>query len=188
MPRKPPGSNKPGQGRPRKPPRLKAAPAVAVKLPPAPQATGVGSRVPPCPGILTAGARRIWRKQVRELSQRGVIEIIDREHLAIYCQAWDDWETARAQINALAGDPKQLPRHIVRTTKGNAIYNPWMSVAKQAQETIRTFGAIFGFSPSDRQRLNLPQAPASGTESDDPQAAWLRRMKEASMRKKKRTG
>lgn len=88
-----------------------------------------------------------------ELLRLGILTTIDRAALVAYCQAWARWVEAEAQVAKLGV--------IVKTTNGNLIQNPYLSVANRAMDQVRKLAAEFGMTPSSRSRIQT-QAPTEG--------------------------
>ncbi len=144
----PPGVNKvrgnPGKRAPRQP--TLAAPAGA----------------PTPPDFLNERARAEWGRIVPELLALGVLSTVDRAALALYCLAYARLEEAEEQI-------RESPGLVVMTTNGNAVQNPYLSVANKAMEQMHRYLSEFGLTPASRMRV-----PKAGTGEDaDPAAAYF---------------
>lgn len=107
--------------------------------------------VPPCPSFLTADARIEWKRILADLKSLGMVSRLDRAELAVYCQAWADWKTAREHLAAL--NDKGF---IEETPNGYKQVSAWMQIANRAEERLRAAGGSFGFSPSARSKLGTP--------------------------------
>ena len=118
---------------------------------------------PSCPSHLTNAARYEWRRIVPELEAIGLLTQIDKAALAAYCQAYGRWVMAEKKLNRLATMSPDKMAYLYKTTKGDLIINPLLSVANKAMEQMHKFLIEFGMTPSSRSRISI-----SKNESDDP--------------------
>lgn len=107
---------------------------------------------PACPAWLGAAARDEWRRVVPHLEQLGILTELDQAALACYCQAVDDAADARKQI--------EKEGTTFTTEKGYVGKHPAVSRFAEACARIKQFSAEFGFTPSSRSRITLPEPPA----------------------------
>ena len=115
-------------------------------------------RVRPTPPTwLSAEARREWRRIAPELERLNLLTLVDRAALSIYCSTWADLVAAR---RALA---KYGPTQ--RTKTGFLSPRPEVAIANSAQKTLRQWCAEFGFTPSARGSMSVPDRP--GDDADD---------------------
>lgn len=143
------------KGRPPKPTHLKVIEgnpgkrrlAPSVKAPP---------QKPRAPEWLTPYAKTTWRRLVPLLDDLGVLSAVDRDTIAGYCEAVSTFKSATEAI-AKTGVLVQGRR------KGEAIKNPALQIQRDASRLIATYSAMFGLSPSDRQRLGDPTRAGVGT-------------------------
>lgn len=105
---------------------------------------------PTCPDHLTADAKSEWKRIVKDLVTLGVVTKIDRAALAVYCQAWADWKTARKKIAEMkdAG-------FVEATPSGYKQISAWMQAANRAEDRMLKAGALFGMNPSARTSLEV---------------------------------
>lgn len=112
---------------------------------------------PSCPSWLTAEARAEWRRIVPQLEQAGVIAKVDRALLAAYCEAWGEF-VKMVQLIQQQGE-------LIKTTNGNVIHHPYLSVRNRARQVLLQLAQQFGLSPSARTRIRShEQEQDSGTE------------------------
>lgn len=104
--------------------------------------------IPDCPKHLSSEAKAEWNRIVPELMSLGLLTRVDRAALAGYCQAWGRWVKAEDELAKTA--------EIVKTTQGNAIQNPWLSVANRAWDQLSKALVGFGMDPSSRTRIHAP--------------------------------
>lgn len=116
---------------------------------------------PQCPEVLDEAAREIWDQLAPDLYMLGLINKLDQGELAVYCQAYADWQHARSMITELrttartkAG--KRDAGYVDITPSGYKQIGVWMQIANRAEERMRTAGALFGLNPSARARVQLP--------------------------------
>lgn len=119
----------------------------------------VAAEAPTCPAFLTAPAKAEWKRIVDDLVALGLMSVLDRAEIAVYCQAWADWKHAREMIAKLAKNGDDAG-YIEATPSGYKQMSSWMQIANRAEDRMRTAGASFGLNPSARSRLQL--APPQG--------------------------
>lgn len=114
---------------------------------------------PPCPDWLDDAAKAKWRALVPELSAIGLLTAIDGDCLAVYCQAWAEFQ--------LATETLQREGRTIKAGEGG-YKSPHPAVAQQrsAWKAIREFAALFGLDPADRGRLTMPDQPEEPDELD----------------------
>jgi P27 family predicted phage terminase small subunit len=115
---------------------------------------------PPVPSHLSDDAKKEWRRVAKELYGLGLLTSIDRTALAAYCETFVTWCDALAKCREMG--------MIVKTTNGNAIQNPYLSVASQAEKRMRGWLSEFGMTPSSRTRISV-----DAQEDADPYEAFL---------------
>ena len=101
--------------------------------------------LPPCPRWLAKTARAEWRRVARELYDAGVLTMVDRSALAAYCTAFARWQEAEGIVQAKG--------MVIKTTNGNLIPNPYLSIANRAMDDMRRFAVEFGMTPASRTRV-----------------------------------
>jgi len=119
--------------------------------------------IPTPPRCLDRAARAEWRRVVKQLFDIGLMSHLDRTALAVYCVEYSRWTRAELEIKK-SGE-------VVTTLSGHPIPNPWLSVARQAQNQMHRHGVEFGMSPASRSRLSVPKPVAD----DDGMEALLSR-------------
>lgn len=98
-----------------------------------------------CPRALNKLARSEWHRVKRALGDQVALTAADRAALAIYCAAWARWVEAEDKVRILG--------EVVMTKSGNAIQNPYRSIASHAEKVMLQAAAEFGMTPSSRSRL-----------------------------------
>ena len=113
---------------------------------------------PKMPTGLTIEARKEWRRVVPVLEKIGMLSVVDRAALVVYCEAWSDYLAASAALRTY-GD-------WIEGTRGTQVRHPAAMAKKEAIATIKAFCLEFGMTPSARSRITLPgQSPEADMES-----------------------
>ncbi len=84
---------------------------------------------------------------VRELHPLGLVTIIDKDALAMYCVIFIRWLKAEKMVREKG--------EIIKTAAGNIIQNPYLSIANRALEQLGKLSAEFGMTPSSRSRVKV---------------------------------
>ena len=126
-------------------------------------------QLPRCPEFLTGEAQLCWKRTAKELYDAGLMTVIDRDALAMYCKAYARWLDAEEQV-AKKGvivvtnvkREKDADGNMVVVGGGNYIQNPWLAIANKAMEQMLKLEAEFGMTPSSRMRVkaDLPKRQA----------------------------
>ncbi len=124
---------------------------------------------PTCPSHLNTPAKTEWRRIVPELATLGLLSQLDRAALAGYCQAWGRWVEAERKLKELSSMSPDKMEFLYKTTNGNLIINPLLSVANKAQDQMHKFLIEFGMTPSSRSRI-----VAEPREAKDPMEELLK--------------
>lgn len=85
----------------------------------------------------------------------GLISNIDMAALSAYCSAFEAFVEAHKQLKVLVG----------KTTNGNVVQNPFLSIQNRQLEIMHKFLIEFGMTPSSRTRLGTGQPKK---DKDDP--------------------
>ena len=88
--------------------------------------------------------------------EAGILSQIDRAALEAYCTNYARWIEAEENVRKLGA--------IGKTSNGNLIQNPYLSVANRAQSEMRKWMGELGATPSSRSRV---QSLKSGNNNDD---------------------
>jgi len=112
------------------------------------------TEIPPCPSRLTGPARVEWFRITALLARLHLVTALDRNELAVYCQAWGDWCLAREKIaEAYAADQRCEGGYVDRLPSGYRQLGVWQQMAARAETTMRQSAAHFGFTPATRARV-----------------------------------
>jgi P27 family predicted phage terminase small subunit len=105
------------------------------------------TKIPSCPNHLTGTARQEWTRVTKELQSLGVITLVDRATLAVYCTAYKDYVEAEGKIKKEGA--------VIISDKGGMYQNPWMAIKKRSMDQMVKFAAEFGMTPSSRSRIKV---------------------------------
>jgi len=114
---------------------------------------------PTCPAHLSGSAKQEWKRIVPELETLNLLTQIDRAALAAYCEAYGRWVTAEKKLAELGKMSPQQMAYLYKTTNGNLIINPLLSVCNTAMAQMKSFLTEFGMTPASRTRISV--APSS---------------------------
>lgn len=98
---------------------------------------------------------------VPELERLGLLSIVDRAALAVYCQAWARLRDAEAAIDLYGSILKAKASDYIQVS-------PYVTIARINAQLVRAFGAEFGLSPSARGRMTVVKP-----RDDDEFENWL---------------
>ena len=129
---------------------------------------------PTYPAFLSGQAKAEWRRICPELEALGLLSQVDRAALAAYCQAFGRWAQAEKKLAELGKMSPDQMAFLYKTTNGNLIINPLLSVANKAAEQMHKFLAEFGMTPASRQRLSVDPPE----QEEDPMEKVLREAEE----------
>lgn len=104
--------------------------------------------IPTRPEGLTPEAKREWTRVTVELDRVGLLTIVDRAELTMYCQHWARWWEAQKIITTEGLS--------YTTDKGEVKLRPEVKSAQEDARLIRNFCADYGLSPSARARMVVP--------------------------------
>ncbi len=101
--------------------------------------------LPPYPKHLSPSSRKVWDEIVPEMMKMGIFTPADSFAMEALCNEISDYRRIRKRIHK-EGD-------LVKCANGTQRKNPLHSIAKEKLSTIDKYGAKFGFSPADRERI-----------------------------------
>lgn len=99
------------------------------------------------PTHLGPAAKAEWRRISAELVKLQLLTRVDTTALAAYCQSYERWVQAEAEI-AKGG-------LVVETATGRRVANPAIAVANRSMELMYRFLVEFGMTPSSRSRIRV---------------------------------
>lgn len=103
--------------------------------------------LPPPPAHLDEPAAEKWRELSAQLFESGVLTNIDVDALAFYCVLFARWKKAEKMVRE-KGD-------IIKTTNGNYVQNPYLSIANKSILEMSRLASEFGMTPSSRSRVTI---------------------------------
>ncbi len=123
--------------------------------------------IPGCPRHLLPEAKKEWKRVTPELERYGLIALIDRAALALYCQAWaemvyHDEQLQRAHQAAMRKQEEAAERgrvysggdgYTITTPNGHLGYSPHWVMKNKAAEQVHRFQETFGIGPANRNRV-----------------------------------
>lgn len=95
---------------------------------------------------MTGDARELWKRVAPGAIRAGLLTVVDLPAFEALCQSYARWR----QYEKLTGRNLEL-----------AIAKGYRNGAVKERQLMMQFGARFGFDPSSRSNVKLPQKPAS---------------------------
>lgn len=105
---------------------------------------------PEPPKALSAEARAEWGRVVPELDRIGMLTVVDRAALVVYCETWSTYVRAQADVKRRGV--------LVTGYRGSRVKNPALQIARDAAQLVRAMCSEFGLTPSSRGRMSVPEA------------------------------
>lgn len=119
--------------------------------------------LPTCPSELSPQAKNEWKRVSKELHAVGLLSVVDRAALAVYCDTYVKWISATAQI-----DVQGMTMEYTNTEgETNTVPRPEVAIAQKYAGIIKSFCAEFGLTPSSRCRMVLPNEKPKKDEFED---------------------
>jgi P27 family predicted phage terminase small subunit len=100
---------------------------------------------PEPPAHLDQRARARFAEMAEILARHGVMTELDTSALARYAVVWGRWIDCEAEVG------RRGP--VVKTEAGNAIQNPFLSIANKCLLQMAQIESEFGLTPSSRSRI-----------------------------------
>lgn len=111
--------------------------------------------IPSPPDHLNQEASVEWGRISKELYDLGLLTQIDRTALAGYCQSYGRW--VKAENNIAQSGP------VIKTTNGNVIQSPFVSMANKCLEIMHRYLTEFGMTPAARSRVRADKPKKNET-------------------------
>jgi P27 family predicted phage terminase small subunit len=112
--------------------------------------------IPEMPKELRPTARREWGRITLDLDALGVLSVVDGKALAMYCDAYADWEEAQRDCvrNGLVIETPVFNKNgdLAGYVKKE---NPSFNVKCKAIKTMKAFLIEFGLTPASRAKLKI---------------------------------
>lgn len=146
------------RGRKPKPTKLKVLQGNPGKRPLNENELNIEPSVPECPKHLDKDAKKEWKRVIKILEPLNMLTRIDYAMLGAYCQLYSDW----VKVEKEKQQPEFKPLMLKVTVDGagnehvTATENPLLKSQRAILKEIRVFCSLFGMSPSDRARLQVP--------------------------------
>jgi len=118
--------------------------------------------LPRCPDYLTGAAAACWKRTARDLYDAGLLGALDRDALALYCNAYARWREAEA---VLAREGEVVRGPVKRDADGEVVgggqevQHPMLTVAAKAVEHMLKLLGELGMTPSARSRVRITKPP-----------------------------
>lgn len=103
---------------------------------------------PTCPEFLSAEAKREWKRVCDDLEHLGLLKLVDRAMLSVYCESWATFVKLSRDI-ATEGEA-------VAGSTGSRVLNPKCRAAHMAYERMRQIATQYGFTAISREKLSPP--------------------------------
>ncbi|MCP4304731.1 MAG: phage terminase small subunit P27 family [bacterium] len=104
--------------------------------------------LPVAPEHLLPAAVLEWERIGAELVALGLVSLIDRAALALYCQAWARWVEAETKLRELGEEGLTDV-----TPNGFRQMGVWLQISNRAADQVHKYLCEFGMSPSSRSRV-----------------------------------
>jgi P27 family predicted phage terminase small subunit len=108
------------------------------------------------PVELSEGAQQIWNRLAPDLINQKCLSSWDVDMFVIFCDAAATYHDARRAM----GSDYVTKGSVPGTTVKSALWR----IMRDSADTMRTIGAKFGLTPSDRAGINLEKTALSGPE------------------------
>ena len=122
---------------------------------------------PVCPAWLDRYAKAEWKRIVDQLAELDMLKSTDQASLAAYCVSYGRWMTAEKIVNK-EGQTVQQPvfdKH--GALAGHKIIrHPATIIAKDERAAMLKAASLFGFDPSSRSRVHMPEQKEPVAEHD----------------------
>ncbi len=110
-----------------------------------------------CPSRFPSSARPAqaeWRRAAPELHRLGLLTVLDRSVIAVYCASYGLWATAERLL--------ETEGLTAKGSTGNMVPHPLLKIATQAARDVCKFGAEFGMTPCARAKMRAGWHPDGG--------------------------
>lgn len=106
--------------------------------------------VPRCPAWLSADAKKIWRRTVKQLESMQILSEADQDVICAYVNAVVLYERATKIVDEVGV--------LVEGRRDGMVKNPAVQVQRDQAQLIRQLGSELGLTPSSRSRLVIEEA------------------------------
>ena len=105
--------------------------------------------VPECPEWLDDVAKAEWFRVSKILMDMHLLTPADQTALAAYCVEYSRWVFAESQV-------RQFGMIVKAPVTEFPMKSPFLTIANQAREAMLKLMVEFGFTPSSRSRIRVP--------------------------------
>jgi P27 family predicted phage terminase small subunit len=95
----------------------------------------------------------MWNELVSLLAPVGVLTLLDKNALALYCSAYADWREAQAAIEETGG--------VLLDDAGRAYRSPYVALRDTAAAKMQSLGGELGLTPKSREKMTMKPEPKS---------------------------
>ena len=120
-------------------------------------------KIPPCPAHLDAIARHEWHVLSQLLHPLGLLTLLDRGALEMYCDSYSRWVRATAAVRE-SGEVVTLKGSTGQT---RIFPNPWRRIADTAFEQMNRMLSEFGLTPASRSRISVKKLVEPADDDDE---------------------
>ena len=118
----------------------------------------VTDALPPDGFDLSDLAKEQWEHIAQHLLNSGLLTVIDKPALVLYCEACARWMDANDKIRKTG--------IVVKTPSGFPVQSPYLPIANKAFDQMKSILVEFGMTPSSRSKVAANQA--LGSKADNP--------------------
>lgn len=118
--------------------------------------------IPEMPKGLRKTARREWGRITVDLDAIGVLTVVDGKALAMYCDAYADWEEAQRECvkkGLWYSEPIVADSGVVGYKHKPA---PWFNIKCAAMKMMKVYLIEFGLTPASRTKLKIEKPQQNG--------------------------
>jgi P27 family predicted phage terminase small subunit len=117
-------------------------------------------KLPSPPSFLGKVAREEWRRVIPDLHAKGLLTVVDRGAITMYCQDWARWVQYEKFIDEMGAT--------YVTENGYPVQRPEVALAQKYQAAAAARANSFGFNPAARTRIEVPEP-----KTEDPDDAFI---------------
>jgi len=121
------------------------------------------SNRPTMPLDMSADAKTVWRRIMRDFGHTGILTAVDADAFRTYCEAVARYRQAATTL-------EQTGPLVRGARRGELVKNPLHQIVRDNAILMRAFARELGFLPSAREGLQMHTQDAA-----DPLAEWLAR-------------
>lgn len=95
---------------------------------------------------LSDNAKKQWKIISKHLKNSGLLTVIDRPALAMYCEACARWVHANKEL--------QKNGMVIIAQSGFPVQSPYLSISNKAFDQMKSLMVEFGMTPSSRSKVS----------------------------------